>query len=152
MGTENGAESARAARERAAPPRHGRARQRPAARTPANRLPRGALGRASNEDLLQDLAANLHGVVGSRLLKGGLGRERRVGRLPALVARYADVLGDGVEEYEVAEVVAVLREAAVGPAAQAVRRARKVESPFPRQVSGEFGIGLERRAFRAYRD
>jgi hypothetical protein len=151
-GAEDGGQSGRAAREGAAPSRDGRASQRPPPGAPAKRAPRGAFRGASDEDLLQNLAANFHRVVRAGLLEGRQGRERGVGRLRALVAAHCDVLGDGVEKDEVAEVVAVLGKAAILTAAQTMRRTRQIESSLPRQAAREFGIGLERRAFRAYGD
>lgn len=149
---QEGAESRRAPRERAAPPRHRRAGQRPAPGAPAKDLPRLALRGSTDEDLLEDFAPHFHRVVRARLLESRQDRKRRVGRLLALVAWHTDVLGHGVEKAEIAEVVAVFRKAAVGAAPQAVGWARKIESPLSRQMKGEFRIGLEWRALRAYGD
>lgn len=149
---EDRGESARVSGERAAPANQGREGQRAAALAPTEDPPRRALRGAADEHLFQSFAAHFDRIVRARLLKGGQGRERRVRLSPALIAHHADVRGDGVEEDEVAEVVAVSGEAAVGAAAQAARRLREREPARAGQVPGELRIGLERRARRAYGD
>lgn len=149
---EDAGQMACAPRERSTPSRHGRASERPASHALRERPPRGALGGAADEHLLERLAADFDGVVRAGLLERGKRREEGVGLSPALVTLDADVLGDGVEEHEVAEVMAVLRESALGAAPDASRRAREYEPALGGEMPGKLRIGLERRARRAYGD
>lgn len=80
--------------------------------------------------------------MGPRLLEHGQGREGRAGLL-AEMPLYGDMGEYDAEKDEVAEVMAVLDEAAGGAAAGAGRRPGQDESPFA-EIGGELTIGLER--------
>lgn len=134
----------RAPEEARAPARDRGAREEASADAQAQRIAGRALRFAAHEHPLQDVAAEIHRVMRAGLLEGRQRGERGVRILPAQVAFDADMLGDRVEEDEIAEVVAMPREAAVDAAAQAVRRAREFEPARLGEVPREFAIGLER--------
>ena len=82
-------------------------------------------------------------VVCPWLLEGRQGREGRA-RLFAKIPLYGDMGEDDGEEDEIAEVVTVLDEAAIGAAAPAGGRARQDEDAFP-EIPGELAISGKRR-------
>lgn len=144
MRSQDGGVLGRAPAEARAPASDRGVRQHATACRATQRDARRAFAVTVDEDAIEDGAANVHRVVRAGFLEGRQRRERRVRRAPTFMALDGDVPGNAVDEDEVSEVVAVLREPAVRVAPRALRGRREFESPFVRKVTRDLHVGLER--------